>query len=331
MGAFAAKHSPAETSARHRLVAKAIAWDGAVALWKHSSGGATSRRCWAAQASASVYWTNYNSNTIGRANLDGTDPNQSFIAGATGPAGVAVDGGPAGTATASAPALTFASQPLDTYSAPQMLTVTDTGHGELQIGSAQVTAGDADDFLITTDTCSGARLWSGDTCAIDVRFGPTATSTTNGRSATLTVSSNDLESPLSITLQGTGGTLPQGPTGATGATGQGGRTGATGPPGPAGEIELVTCKPVKTGKRKHKKTVKKCATKLTSSPVKFTTSRDVIAAVLSRGDVVYARGLASRAGEKTTLLLTARRTIHKGSYTLTLTRRGHRQREPITI
>jgi hypothetical protein len=47
---------------------------------------------WAAQASASVYWTNYSGNTIGRANLDGSDPVQSFITGASGPEGLAVDG-----------------------------------------------------------------------------------------------------------------------------------------------------------------------------------------------------------------------------------------------
>ncbi len=37
-----------------------------------------------------VYWTNGSTGTIGRANLDGTGANQSFITGA-GPFGVAVD------------------------------------------------------------------------------------------------------------------------------------------------------------------------------------------------------------------------------------------------
>ena len=40
-----------------------------------------------------VYWGNGNSSTIGRANLDGTGANQSFISGATLPEGVAVDAG----------------------------------------------------------------------------------------------------------------------------------------------------------------------------------------------------------------------------------------------
>ena len=43
-------------------------------------------------AEAHVYWANNADTTIGRANLDGTGVNQSFIGGATLPCGVAVDG-----------------------------------------------------------------------------------------------------------------------------------------------------------------------------------------------------------------------------------------------
>jgi hypothetical protein len=270
-----------------------------------------------------IYWTD-TSGGIGRANLDGSDPTtlaSPFIPSAdtSEPFGVAVDAGPAGAATPSAPGLTFSSQPLDTYSTPQTLTVTATGHGELQIAKAQVSSGEVDDFLISHDTCSGATLWTGDTCVLDVRFGPTATSATNGRSATLTLTSNDPTSPLSITLRGTGGTLPQGPRGTTGAR------------GPAGKIELVTCKRVTKGKGNHKKTTQKCTTKLTSKPVKFKTAGDVSSAVLSRGDIVYATGSAIRSGRSTRLLLTPLRKIRDGSYTLKLTRGRVRQRETIMI
>ena len=41
--------------------------------------------------SAYVYWGNYGGNTIGRANLDGSSPNQNWITGCNGPAGVVVD------------------------------------------------------------------------------------------------------------------------------------------------------------------------------------------------------------------------------------------------
>jgi len=43
-------------------------------------------------ANAYVYWASYGDSTIGRANNDGSSVNESFIIGATSPAGVAVDG-----------------------------------------------------------------------------------------------------------------------------------------------------------------------------------------------------------------------------------------------
>jgi virginiamycin B lyase len=46
----------------------------------------------AAEAGAYVYWANHSGGSIGRANLDGTGANQSFITGASSPEGAAVDG-----------------------------------------------------------------------------------------------------------------------------------------------------------------------------------------------------------------------------------------------
>jgi streptogramin lyase len=50
--------------------------------------------CWllAAHASASVYWSNYSTSKIGRADSDGQNPNQSLISTTGHPWGVAVDG-----------------------------------------------------------------------------------------------------------------------------------------------------------------------------------------------------------------------------------------------
>ena len=56
-----------------------------------------------------------------------------------------------------------------------------------------------------------------------------------------------------------------------------------------------------------------------------------IAAVLSRGKVVYATGSATVSRKHTKLLLTLHHSIVMGSYTLTLTRGRKRQQETITI
>lgn len=162
-----------------------------------------------------------------------------------------MDSGPAGTATPSTSSLSFASQPPDTLGPPQALTVTNSGHGALRIGLAQVTGSDPDDFLISHDTCSGATLTIGAACTIGVRFSP---STTGTRTATLTLTSDDPSGPLQVTLAGTAGAVPQGPAGATGVNGTVGPAGAPGRTG-TGTIELVTCRTVtkKDVKRVHGK------------------------------------------------------------------------------
>jgi hypothetical protein len=210
-----------------------------------------------------IYWSNNQSTLgIGRADLAG-DPasiNNSFITNAntTSIGGLAVN---VGAVSASATSLTFPSQPLDTFSSAQSVTLTDSGHAEVHISRAQVSSGNFDDFLISYDTCSGMTLWPGGTCTIDVRFGPSAT---GARSATLTVTGNDPAGPMSIALTGTGGALPQG------------TQGTQGPAGSNGQIELVTCKQVTKTIKVHGKRRKvkrnKCTTKLISKPVSFTTA-----------------------------------------------------------
>jgi hypothetical protein len=111
-------------------------------------------------------------------------------------------------------------------------------------------------------------------------------------------------------------------------------TGSTGPAGPAGkngEIELVTCTTVTKNVKGKKTTSQKCTTKLTSAPAAITTTGASIAAVLSRGKVVYATGSAVVSGKHTKLLLTPRHNVGEGSYTLTLTHGPERLRETIRI
>ena len=165
-----------------------------------------------------IYWGDQAQSTVGRANLDGSG-DENFIE-ASQPFGVAVDAGPAGTATASSPSLSFPAQPVGTFATPQAVTITNTGHGVLEIDQAHVTSPATGDFLISADTCSGASVQIGAACTIHLRFGPTVTGT---RSSALTVSSNDTAGPLQIALAGTGSALVPGP---------------VGPPGPFGAIGL---------------------------------------------------------------------------------------------
>jgi sugar lactone lactonase YvrE len=285
-----------------------------------------------------VYWANGGATTLGRANLDGSDANESFISGVSAPAGVAVDAGPAGAVTSSASRLSFGTQPLGTYSSPLALILTNTGHGDLNVGGARVTGGNADDFLISYDTCSENRLLVGATCTIDIRFGPSQSSP---RTATLSVPSDDPAAPLQITLSGTGGPLPAGTSGATGSAGpQGppgpagpagpagpkGLTGARGPAGPAGQIELVTCEIVTVHDRgeRHER---RCQAHLLTGPVSFTTTERA-RATLTRHGVVYAATIHSHQRQR--LVLYVRRRLAPGRYTLTLTA-AHRRSAVRTI
>jgi virginiamycin B lyase len=225
-----------------------------------------------------IYWPNRDLGTIGRASLDGSGVDQSFITGLQLPLGVAVDGGPAGDAV-SASSLVFGSQPLGTFGAPRTLTVSNRGHGDLTFGNARVTG---DDFLISSDDCSGTTVSLGGTCTLRLRFGPSAI---GARAATLQLPGDD---PLTVSLSGTGGQLPQGP---------------AGPRGPAGQVRLVTCRVVK----KHRR----CKTRVVHGSVTFTTAGRAKATLTRRG-ILYAKGTARGAR----VALRARRPVRAGRYTL---------------
>lgn len=227
-----------------------------------------------------------------------------------------------GTASANVASLAFPSQPLDTLSAPQVLVVTNTGHSDLPIDRARMTGTDLNDFLLSSDGCSDITLPVGESCAIGVRFAPSAS---GERSATLSVSSADPLSPLEIPVSGSGSQLPQWQLGPEG------RQGLTGKQGPAAKIELVTCTTIVRKVKSAKHMRMQCTTKLVTSPVKFTTVGAATAAVLSRGKLIYATGSVLGKGMKIKLLLAPRRNIAKGTYTLTLTRDHKRQRAIVTI
>ena len=133
-------------------------------------------------------------------------------------------------------------------------------------------------------------------------------------------------------VAGTNGTDGQngvpGPVGLQGPIGPTGGQGPAGAQGPAGQVELVTCKTVKKGK----KSVQQCTTKLVSGTVKFTSadaSSSVARATLSRHGVVYAAGMARIApgGGRTSLRLASLRGLRAGHYTLMLISGAGRHRE----
>ena len=100
--------------------------------------------------------------------------------------------------------LTFAAQAIGTTSAPQSITVTNTGNAGLFINSAAVP--NTLDFTEVTDGCSGLTLAAGTSCSVSITFSPTLSGM---RSAAFTLTDNAANSPQRVPLSGTGtGTNP---------------------------------------------------------------------------------------------------------------------------
>jgi hypothetical protein len=95
----------------------------------------------------------------------------------------------------SATSLTFGSQQLDTASAAQTVTLTNTGAAVLNIASI-IPTGD----YAQTNTC-GMSVAAGANCTISVTFTPTATGT---RTGAITITDNATGSPQTVNLTGTG-------------------------------------------------------------------------------------------------------------------------------
>lgn len=102
--------------------------------------------------------------------------------------------------------LSFASQDTGTRSAPQSVTVTNTGSGSLFINSAAVP--NTLDFTVVADGCSGLTLGSGSSCSVSIAFSP---SQAGSLAAAFVVTDNAPNSPQRVPLSGTG-TTPAGTT-----------------------------------------------------------------------------------------------------------------------
>ncbi|HEY1690374.1 MAG TPA: kelch repeat-containing protein [Solirubrobacteraceae bacterium] len=123
----------------------------------------------------------------------------------------------------------------------------------------------------------------------------------------------------------------EGPAGKTGATGQAGAEGPAGPRGPAGKVELITCER-SPGSQSGSPSSQECKAKPGSAPVKFSGVGGKLAAVLARNGKVYGKGFALYARHGVTqLLLSRRRRIPKGSYSLTLKRGGRVLHETVKL
>ncbi|MGA3026769.1 MAG: choice-of-anchor D domain-containing protein [Bryobacteraceae bacterium] len=134
--------------------------------------------------------------------------NAGNVAGATqvvnaSGTGVAVPQG----ATTAPSNLIFANQNVNSTSAAQVVTLTNTGTGALTIASIAITGTNAGDFGKTT-TCGATLAGSGGTCTISVTFTPTAL---GSRTATLVITDNAgnvTGSTQQVTLNGTGVGVP---------------------------------------------------------------------------------------------------------------------------
>ena len=134
-------------------------------------------------------------------------------AGGSGSGGGGGGGGGTTTTPTGAPAvaftptsLTFAAQEIGTTSAPQSITITNTGNAGLFINSAATRGANPLDFTQVSDGCSGLTLAPGTSCSVSITFKPTATGT---RSATFILTDNAANSPQTVPITGTGtGTNP---------------------------------------------------------------------------------------------------------------------------
>jgi hypothetical protein len=186
------------------------------------------------------------------------------------------------------------------------------------------------DFAITSSSCVDRKVPLGEDCTIGVQFTPGAAGL---RTTELTLGDNE-EDGKTIVLTGhgvEGQSGATGPAGTNGAAGVNGATGAAGPPGPAAHLELITCTTVRHGHGSSATSSQTCRARPTRATVTITSSGVRIAAVLSRGGVVYAKGVAIESGRAKQILLAPIRAITSGRYALTLGSGKSRRREPLVI
>jgi hypothetical protein len=99
------------------------------------------------------------------------------------------------------PSLGFGNVIVGQPSAPQSVTVTNSGTAALSLGSLATSGAQAADFALGNDTCSGQSVAPSGNCTFEVTFTPTATLS---RVAQVNIPSNASSSPDALPLSGTG-------------------------------------------------------------------------------------------------------------------------------
>ncbi len=132
--------------------------------------------------------------------------------------------------------LDFGAQPVGLFGAAQRRTLTNAGADGVVVTRLRVSGADGEDFVVSSDDCTGETIAPGASCAVSVRFAPGAT---GARSATLVASHDGPGADPALTLSGSGVALAAGPPGLPGA---GGASGPLGEPGPAGASGAVGAK-----------------------------------------------------------------------------------------
>jgi|GEM_PF-408854 len=80
-------------------------------------------------------------------------------------------------------------------------TLSNPGTEDLEVGTLSLTGADAGQFSLTGDSCSGATILPGESCSFDTAFDPNAR---GDFSASVSIPSNDEDSPTSFEVTGTG-------------------------------------------------------------------------------------------------------------------------------
>jgi hypothetical protein len=109
---------------------------------------------------------------------------------------IGLTGGVTATVGIAPPTVGFGNQAINTTSAAQTITVTNTGTAVLTVPSVVVSSNFAE-----TNTCTANPVAAGGTCTISVTFTPTAATAYSG---TVSITDTATNSPQTVTLTGTG-------------------------------------------------------------------------------------------------------------------------------